>query len=85
MITSDCEGWKRCSLLYLVVMYYPLVQSVHKRSRGKRMVQMWDAWSCGCVVDVLHCHVVSLDKKLCSALSLFTQVFKWVPVTYYWA
>ena len=23
--------------------------------------------------------VVSLDKKLCSTLSLFTQVYKWVP------
>ena len=24
-------------------------------------------------------HVVSLDKKLYSTLSLFTQVYKWVP------
>ena len=28
-----------------------------------------------------HCRrVVSLDKKLYSTLSLFTQVYKWVPV-----
>ena len=26
--------------------------------------------------------VVSLDKSLYSTLSLFTQVYKWVPVTY---
>ena len=25
------------------------------------------------------CRVVSLDKKLYSTLSLFTQVYKWVP------
>ena len=25
--------------------------------------------------------VVSLDKKLCSILSLSTQVYKWVPAT----
>ena len=28
---------------------------------------------CGCVV--------SLDEKLCSTLSLLTQVYKWVPAT----
>ena len=28
----------------------------------------------------LCCHVVSLDKKSYSTLSLFTQVYKWVPV-----
>ena len=28
--------------------------------------------------------VVSLDKKLYSTLSLFTQLYKWVPVTYCW-
>ena len=27
----------------------------------------------------LSCYVVSLDKKLCFTLSLFTQVYKWVP------
>ena len=27
----------------------------------------------------LCCRVVSLDKKLYSTLSLFTQVYKWVP------
>ena len=26
--------------------------------------------------------VVSLDKELCYTLSLFTQVYKWVPATY---
>ena len=26
--------------------------------------------------------IVSLDKELYSTLSLFTQVYKWVPVTY---
>ena len=25
------------------------------------------------------CHVVSSDKKLYSSLSLFTQVYEWVP------
>ena len=30
-------------------------------------------------------HVVSLDKELLSTLSLFTQVYKWVPETYCWA
>ena len=32
------------------------------------------------LIRVGHCRrVVSLDKKLNSALSLFTQVYKWVP------
>ena len=30
----------------------------------------------------LACGVVSLDKKLYSSLSLFTQVYKWVLATY---
>jgi len=30
-----------------------------------------------------HC-IVSLDKELNSTLSLFTQVYQWVPVTYCW-
>ena len=29
-------------------------------------------------------HVVSLDTELYSTLSLFTQVYKWVPATYRW-
>ena len=29
-------------------------------------------------------YVVSLDKKLYSTLSLFTQVYKWAPATYCW-
>ena len=28
--------------------------------------------------------VVSLDKELYCTLSLFTQVYKWVPATYCW-
>ena len=28
--------------------------------------------------------VVSLDKERYSTLSLFTQVYKWVPATYCW-
>ena len=28
--------------------------------------------------------VVSLGKELYSTLSLFTQVYKWVPATYCW-
>ena len=28
--------------------------------------------------------VLSLDKELYSTLSLFTQVYKWVPATYCW-
>ena len=30
----------------------------------------------------LTCRLVSLDKELYSTLSLFTQVYKWVPVAY---
>ena len=29
-------------------------------------------------------HVVSLDREIYSTLSLFIQVYKWVPATYYW-
>ena len=29
-------------------------------------------------------HVVSLDNKLYSTLSLLTHVYKWVPATYCW-
>ena len=29
-------------------------------------------------------HIVSLDKELYTTLSLFTKVYKWVPVTYCW-
>ena len=29
-------------------------------------------------------HVLSLDKELSSTLSLFTQMYKWVPATYCW-
>ena len=32
----------------------------------------------------LVCDIVSLDKELYSTLSLFTQVYKWVLVTYCW-
>ena len=32
----------------------------------------------------LACHDVSLDKELYPTLSLFTQVYKWVPATYCW-
>ena len=35
----------------------------------KRVIGSRPGWS-------LHCCVVSLDKKLCSTLSLFTQVYK---------
>ena len=28
--------------------------------------------------------VISLDKEFYSTLSLFTQVYKWVPATYFW-
>ena len=28
--------------------------------------------------------VVSLDKELCSTLSLFTQRYNWVSATHYW-
>ena len=33
--------------------------------------------------SLAHC-IVSLDKELYSILSLFTQVYQWVPVTYCW-
>ena len=32
----------------------------------------------------LACRVVSSDKEPYSTLSLFTQVYKWVPATYFW-
>ena len=47
------------------------------RSDGPRVVGSRPGWS-------LHCCVVSLDKKLCSTLSLFTQVYKWLPAIYCW-
>ena len=33
--------------------------------------------------SLTHC-IVSLDKELYSTLSLFTPLYKWVPVTYCW-
>ena len=42
-----------------------------------RVSGSWPVWS-------LHCCVISLDKKLFSTLSLFTQVYKWIPATYCW-
>ena len=33
--------------------------------------------------SLTHC-IVSLEKELYSTLSLFTQVYQWVPVTYCW-
>ena len=38
-----------------------------------------DVWGSSLVL-----RVVFLDRELYSALSLFTQVYKWVPVTYCW-
>jgi len=35
-------------------------------------------------LEVWGSSVVSLDKELCSTLSLFTQRYKWVPATHYW-
>ena len=32
----------------------------------------------------LACRIVSLDKELYSILTLFTQVYKWAPLTYCW-
>ena len=44
------------------------------------MVSALDFRSRGRWFEPGHCHrVVSLDKKLYSTLSLFTQVYKWVP------
>jgi len=39
-------------------------------------------FSLSCMVVSLACRVVSLDKELYSTLSLFTQVYKWVPAKY---
>ena len=39
-------------------------------------LEVWDS--------TLARHFVSLDKELYSTLSLFTQVYKWVPATYFW-
>ena len=44
------------------------------------MVSALDFRSGGRWIEPGHCHrVVSLDNKLLSTLSLFTQVYKWVP------
>ena len=44
------------------------------------MVSALDFRSSGRWFEPGHCRrVVSLDKKLYSTLSLFTQVYKWVP------
>ena len=40
-------------------------------SEDRRLCCSRPGWS-------LYCCVVSLDKKRCSTLSLFTQVYKWV-------
>ena len=32
----------------------------------------------------LACPILSLDKELYPTLSVFTQVYKWVPATYCW-
>ena len=43
------------------------------------MVSALDFQSGGQCFEPGHCRVVSEDKKLYSMLSLFTQVYKWVP------
>ena len=49
--------------------------------RGGLVVSTLDFRSGGrCFKTSLCRRVVSLDKKLYSTLSLFTQVYKWVPV-----
>ena len=35
-------------------------------------------------LEVWGSSVVSLDKELCSTLSLFTQRYNWVPATHNW-
>ena len=52
-----------------------MVSASDFQSDGRRVGGSRPGWS-------LNCCVVSLDKKLCSTLSLFTQEFKWVPATY---
>ena len=32
----------------------------------------------------LACYLVFLDKELYSTLPILTQVYKWVPATYWW-
>ena len=49
-------------------------------SHGGLVVSTLDFRSGGRWFEPGHCcRVVSLDKKLYSTLSLFTQVYKWVP------
>ena len=58
------------SLIYLLVW-----------RRGGLVVSVLDFRSRGRWFEPVHCRpVVSLDKKLYSTLSLFTQMYKWVPV-----
>ena len=48
--------------------------------RSGLMVSVLDVQSGGCSFEPGLCRrVVSLDKKLSFTLSLFTQVYKWVP------
>ena len=54
--------------------------SSRRRRRGGLVVSALDFRSRGRWFEPGHCRrVVSLDKKLHSTLSLFTQVYKWVP------
>ena len=53
--------------------------------RGCAVVNAFDFRSGGRCFEASPCQrVVSLDKILCPTLSLFTQVYKWVPATYCW-
>ena len=48
--------------------------------RGGLVVRALDSRSGGRWFETSHCHrVVSLDEELYSTLSLFTQVYNWVP------
>ena len=66
----------------------PVVYSVYCHSRGvcERAVNTSNSGSAGLQVQgsSLARRVVSLDEKLYSSLFLFTQGYKWVPVTYCW-
>ena len=64
----------------MVVFFYLLLKKTVWRCSGL-VVGPLDFRSCGRWFEPSFCRrVVSLDKKLYSTLSFFTQVYKWVPV-----
>ena len=68
------------SILFLLCKTWLTYSTKEAWRRGGLVVSALDFRSRGRWFEPGHCcRVVSLDKKLYSTLSLFTQVYKWVP------